>query len=122
MRNLGSLAVPLVPSTPAVVTARRADAQRPGAKPVGSYATRFQLDEAPISEGGRWINGGKDGLDWFDVITKNGVAYGAAAGARSGGPRRPGSARGGGVSVPSAGPDPRSSGWAREGVIAGARK
>ena len=42
-----------------------------------SYSTRFQLDEDPISEGGKWINGGKDGIDWFNVITKNGVAYGA---------------------------------------------
>jgi acetyl esterase/lipase len=42
-----------------------------------SYGTRFQLDEDPISDGGKWINGGKDGIDWFNVITKNGVAYGA---------------------------------------------
>jgi hypothetical protein len=45
--------------------------------PRRSYSTRFQLDEDPISEGGKWINGGKDGLDWYNVITKNGVAYGA---------------------------------------------
>jgi hypothetical protein len=42
-----------------------------------SYATHFQLDEDPISEGGIWINGGRDGIDWSDVVTKNGVAYGA---------------------------------------------
>jgi hypothetical protein len=45
--------------------------------PKRSYITRFQLDEDPISEGEKWINGGKDGIDWFNVITKNGVAYGA---------------------------------------------
>jgi acetyl esterase/lipase len=42
-----------------------------------SYSTRFRLDEDPISEDGKWINGGKDGIDWYNVITKNGVAYGA---------------------------------------------
>ncbi len=26
-----------------------------------------------------WINGGKDGIDWVDVVTKNGVAYGAVS-------------------------------------------
>jgi hypothetical protein len=42
-----------------------------------SYSTRFQLDEDPISEGGKWMNCGKEGTDWYNVITKNGVAYGA---------------------------------------------
>ena len=42
-----------------------------------SYRTSFDLDEDPISEGGMWLNGKKDGIDWADVITKNGVAYGA---------------------------------------------
>jgi hypothetical protein len=42
-----------------------------------SYSTKFELDEDPISEGGMWINGKKDGIAWADVITKNGVAYGA---------------------------------------------
>jgi hypothetical protein len=34
------------------------------------------LDEVPISEGGTWLNGRKDGIDWADVVTRNGVAYG----------------------------------------------
>ena len=42
-----------------------------------SYRTRFERDENPISEGGLWLNGKKDGVDWADVITKNGHAYGA---------------------------------------------
>ena len=46
---------------------------------VRSYTTHFPLDEAPISEGGNWINGATDGIDWYDVITKNGVAYGAVS-------------------------------------------
>jgi hypothetical protein len=45
--------------------------------PKRSYSTHFQVDENPISEGGKWINGGKDGIDWYNVIVKNGVAYGA---------------------------------------------
>ncbi len=41
-----------------------------------SYSSRFQVDEDPISDGGKWINGGTDGRDWVDVVTRNGVAYG----------------------------------------------
>ena len=46
---------------------------------VRSYSTHFQLDEDPISEGGKWSNGAKDGIDWYNVVTKNGVAYGAVS-------------------------------------------
>ena len=53
------------------------DAKGPKVAPVRSYSTHFQLDEDPISEGGKWINGRKDGIDWIDIITRNGVAYGA---------------------------------------------
>jgi hypothetical protein len=42
-----------------------------------SYRTNFELDENPMSEGGMWLNGKKDGIDWADVITKNGGAYGS---------------------------------------------
>jgi hypothetical protein len=43
---------------------------------VRSYSTDFELDESPISEDGMWLNGLADGIDWADVVTKNGVAYG----------------------------------------------
>ena len=46
---------------------------------VRSYSTTFQLDEDPVSEGGIWVNGKKDGIDWVDVIARNGVAYGAVS-------------------------------------------
>jgi len=46
------------------------------AKPVRSYRTNFPHDETPISENGMWLNGRKDGIDWCDVIVKNGVAFG----------------------------------------------
>jgi hypothetical protein len=42
-----------------------------------SYRTDFKHDENPISEGGSWLNGKKDGIDWADVIARNGHAYGA---------------------------------------------
>jgi hypothetical protein len=46
-------------------------------EPVRSYSTNFERDEEPIDEGGMWLNGGKDGTDWVDVMTKGGVCYGA---------------------------------------------
>ena len=42
-----------------------------------SYRTRFDRDEQPLSEGGIWINGKTDGIDWADVLTKDGLAYGS---------------------------------------------
>jgi hypothetical protein len=39
---------------------------------VRSYSTRFENDEDPISEGGMWINGQTDGIDWIDCMTQNG--------------------------------------------------
>ena len=44
---------------------------------VRSYSTRFLADEEPISEGGIWLNGRSDGIDWADVVSKDGRAYGA---------------------------------------------
>jgi len=54
------------------------DARGPKAATVRSYSTRFLLDEDPISDGGIWVNGGRDGIDWANVITKNGLAHGTA--------------------------------------------
>ena len=50
---------------------------RPTGPPARSYRTSFQTDENPISEGGIWLNGRKDGIDWADVVTRNGEVYGA---------------------------------------------
>ena len=47
--------------------------------PVRSYRTRFQFDEDPISEGGIWLNGKRDGIDWIDAVVRNGVVYGAVS-------------------------------------------
>lgn len=46
------------------------------AKAYPPYSTSFALTENPISEGGKWLNGLADGLDWADVKTANGVAVG----------------------------------------------
>ncbi len=46
----------------------------------GAYTTNFPIAENPISEGGKWINGQKDGLDWTDVRTTPGLAFGTEIG------------------------------------------
>ena len=45
-----------------------------------SYSTAFPLTENPISEGGNWINGQTDGLDWHDMSTTPGLAIGHQSG------------------------------------------
>ena len=75
MRHLRLITAILILLILTVMTAHRTDAQ----SPKRSYSTRFQLDEDRISEGGKWINGGRDGIDWYNVITKNGVAFGSVS-------------------------------------------
>jgi hypothetical protein len=53
---------------------------------VRSYSTDFERNEDPISEGGMWLNGRKDGIDWIDVISQNGECFGAVS--RMGAPER----------------------------------
>ncbi|HVI87630.1 MAG TPA: hypothetical protein VM659_04970 [Dongiaceae bacterium] len=48
----------------------------PKKPPVRSYKTEFRKNESPISEGGMWLNGRKDGIGWCDILVKDGVAYG----------------------------------------------
>jgi hypothetical protein len=43
-----------------------------------TYSTNFPLTESPISEGGHWINGGTNGIDWGNVNTTPGYAVGVA--------------------------------------------
>ena len=56
-----------------------ADGRPANTASVRFYSTRFELDEDPISEGGRWLNGKADGIDWCDVVTRGGVAFGAVS-------------------------------------------
>jgi hypothetical protein len=46
----------------------------------GTYSTTFDGSENPISEGGMWINGKTDGLDWADCATTGGYVYGLQSG------------------------------------------
>lgn len=41
-----------------------------------TYTTSFRLTENPISEGGKWLNGRTNGLDWNDFRTTPGSAMG----------------------------------------------
>lgn len=43
---------------------------------VTSYSTNFPHTEDPISENGSWINGQEVGLDWTNVRTTAGLAFG----------------------------------------------
>jgi hypothetical protein len=43
---------------------------------IRSYSTRFERNEEPISEDGMWLNGRRDGIDWCDVLSGDGHAYG----------------------------------------------
>jgi len=41
-----------------------------------SYSTGFPATENPISEGHKWFNGADDGVDWCNVQTRDGYAWG----------------------------------------------
>jgi hypothetical protein len=45
-----------------------------------TYSTHFRVAEYPLSEGGNWINGGTQGLDWTDVRTASNKAFGTQPG------------------------------------------
>jgi hypothetical protein len=48
----------------------------------GPYHTDFTRTENPILEGGEWLNGQTDGVDWTDVRTTPGLAFGTEIGGR----------------------------------------
>jgi hypothetical protein len=45
---------------------------------VKSYTTNFPLKENPIAEAGRWTGGKTTGIDWGNVATTGGFAFGRA--------------------------------------------
>ena len=50
-----------------------------------TYSTTFPATENPISEGGKWVNGGTTGLDWTNILTLANVkAYGSSTGSGQG--------------------------------------
>lgn len=48
----------------------------PGIALANTYTTNFPLTENPISQGGHWLNGGTVGIDWNNVATVGGLAFG----------------------------------------------
>jgi hypothetical protein len=48
-----------------------------------SYSTAFPAAETPTTQGGMWLNGGANGVNWGNVNTSPGLAYGTTV---SGGP------------------------------------
>lgn len=46
----------------------------------GTYSTHFPLTENPVSEGGHWINGQAAGVDWANIQTSSGFAFGTESG------------------------------------------
>jgi hypothetical protein len=52
------------------------NARPAGVASVRTYRTNFERDETPISDGGVWLNGRTNGIDWCDVVTSDGRAYG----------------------------------------------
>jgi hypothetical protein len=48
------------------------------------YTTNFALLQKPISEGGKWVSGKTVGLDWSDIATIPGLAYGTESGSGAG--------------------------------------
>ncbi|HLZ30731.1 MAG TPA: carbohydrate-binding protein [Chloroflexota bacterium] len=57
-----------------------AQAPRANAAVVDPYTTSFPATENPISEGGAWLNGKAVGVDWHDVRTTPGSAFGTQDG------------------------------------------
>jgi hypothetical protein len=51
-----------------------------GAAFARSYSTAFPGSEAPLSEAGNWTGGKTTGLDWADVATTPGFAFGMQTG------------------------------------------
>jgi len=54
----------------------------------GPYETGFPRTENPISEGGKWLNGHADGLDWTDVRATPGFAFGTEIGGHRPAPQK----------------------------------
>jgi hypothetical protein len=70
----------LMPSPTATLPAVSATRVAAPSAPAHAYATNFPAAENPIYENGKWINGGTSGLDWTDVATTPGKAFGTQSG------------------------------------------
>ena len=79
----GAMAVLVVVAV--LVAYSTAQRPRPGLASVsgglhGTYATDFPRAENPISDNGMWLNGRADGLEWCDIRTTPGLAFGTQSG------------------------------------------
>ena len=54
----------------------------------GPYSTSFSKAESPLSEGGIWLNGRADGLDWTDAHTTPGFVFGTEYGGKRPAPQK----------------------------------
>jgi hypothetical protein len=80
--------LPLLFWHPGVRTSATKDIAGESAVTHGTYTTNFSLTENPISEGGKWTNGQTDGLDWANVRTTPGFAFGTELGGQRPAPQK----------------------------------
>jgi len=78
----GILIVVLLVSHPSIRSGRLTQTASASRALRHTYTTNFPLTEDPISEGGKWASGRKDGLDWANVRTTSGFAFGTEPGGR----------------------------------------
>jgi hypothetical protein len=57
------------------ITRNKSDRSDIKAVPGRTYSTNFPLTESPVCEGGKWISGSKEGLDWGYVSTTAGQTH-----------------------------------------------
>jgi hypothetical protein len=75
---LGRAATPCPPAQVSASGGTSATTACTTSAPSGGYSTNFDGTENPLSEGGHWVNGRTVGLDWQDVRTASGKAFGTA--------------------------------------------
>ncbi len=80
IRSILLLGMALLISYPAARTASVPPVASSSGGTARTYTTNFPLAEDPISEGGKWLNGKRNGLDWADVRTIPGFAFGTEIG------------------------------------------
>lgn len=76
-RRVGGLLLSLLPVLFCQPLHQKQEEQKTMSTSIRSYRTHFRHNENPLSEKGNWITGAKVGVDWYDVLTGNGLAFGA---------------------------------------------
>lgn len=49
-----------------------------------TYTSSFSSTQNPLSDGGKWLNGGANGVDWTNCQTSGGMVYGTMSGTATG--------------------------------------